>query len=202
LTDGGALTFGWRNAIFCIALLWICAVVISAREALADDFILPASISGLSIYTNQYGAIITPQQGGCVINAGANVYLAADSFHFGPGFRVQAGATLTAMKATYDSLFDAWLIKYFGNNYTQGPYSDYCGNGLNNLADYQLGLDPTNPVIDVNQLPHGPGTYYVYDNLGRLSGVYKFSSTGLVYGSRYQYDAIGNRTQFNVSVGK
>ncbi len=184
-----------------LALLGFSFFSLASGRALAGDFTLPTSISGPGIYTTQHGAIVTPQ-GGCVVNTGAQVSLAADSFYFGPGFQVQAGATLTTMKATYGSLPDAWQIKYFGNNYAEGPYDDYCGNGLNNLADYRLGFNPTNPVIDVSQLPNGPGIYDIYDNSGRLAGVYKFSATGLVKGIQYQYDNEGNRTQTTVTAGE
>lgn len=183
---------------FFLALLGLGASIL-AGQAIADDVILPASISGLSIYTAPNGSIHTPDQGGCVINTGAKVYLAANSFSFGPGFEVQAGAALVTMKATSDGLFDIWKIKWFGDNYSRGPYDDPDGDGLNNLAEYELGTDPTDSANSLN--PPGPGTYYFYDDLGRMIGVYKFSETGFQHGFQYRYDGKGNRTSLTLSAG-
>jgi hypothetical protein len=185
--------------LFCMALLGLGLTVAAGVQA--DDLTLPASISGVGVYATQNGAIITPQ-GGCVIQSGAKVTLVADSFSFGPGFEIQAGATLSTMKPTSGTLFDAWMIKWFGSNFTQGPYDDYDGDGLNNLAEYQLGTDPTNPNNKLSQLSSGPGTYNIYDALGRVIGVYRFSTIGFVYGIQYEYDANGNRTRSTVSVGR
>jgi len=46
-----------------------------------------------------------------------------------------------------DGMPDDWEIEYFGDT-NQEPEGDYDGDGLNNLEEYQLGTDPTNPDTD------------------------------------------------------
>jgi hypothetical protein len=53
-----------------------------------------------------------------------------------------------------DAMPDDWETEYFGDT-NQEPESDYDGDGLNNLEEYQLGTDPTNPYTDSDQMPDG-----------------------------------------------
>ena len=53
-----------------------------------------------------------------------------------------------------DGMPDDWETEYFGDT-NQEPESDYDGDGLNNLEEYQLGTDPTNPDTDSDQMPDG-----------------------------------------------
>ena len=53
-----------------------------------------------------------------------------------------------------DTMPDDWETEYFGDT-NQEPEDDYDGDGLNNLGEYQLGTDPTNPDTDSDQLPDG-----------------------------------------------
>ncbi len=53
-----------------------------------------------------------------------------------------------------DTMPDDWETEYFGDT-NQEPEDDYDGDGLNNLGEYQLGTDPTNPDTDSDQMPDG-----------------------------------------------
>ena len=53
-----------------------------------------------------------------------------------------------------DAMPDDWETEYSGDT-NQEPESDYDGDGLNNLEEYQLGTDPTNPDTDSDQMPDG-----------------------------------------------
>ena len=57
-----------------------------------------------------------------------------------------------------------WETEYFGDT-NQEPEDDYDGDGLNNLGEYQLGTDPTNPDTDSDQMPDGWEVNYGFDAL-------------------------------------
>jgi hypothetical protein len=63
-----------------------------------------------------------------------------------------------------DGMPDAWEIEYFGDT-SQEPEGDHDADGLNNLGEYQLGADPTNPDSDSDQMPDGWEVNYGFNPL-------------------------------------
>jgi hypothetical protein len=66
---------------------------------------------------------------------------------------------LTVNLTSTGLLPDAWQIQYFGHTGVD-PYADPDGDGMNNLAEYLAGTDPTNPqsrfaIIRVQNDPSG-----------------------------------------------
>jgi len=63
-----------------------------------------------------------------------------------------------------DAMPDDWETEYFGDT-SQEPEGDYDGDGLNNLGEYQLGTDPTNPDTDSDQMLDGWEVDYGFNPL-------------------------------------
>jgi hypothetical protein len=63
-----------------------------------------------------------------------------------------------------DGMPDDWETEYFGDT-NQDPESDYDGDGLNNLEEYQHGTHSTNPDTDSDQMPDGWEVNYGFDPL-------------------------------------
>jgi hypothetical protein len=67
----------------------------------------------------------------------------------------------------HDLLPDGWEYKWFGNPFSAIATADQDGDGLTNLQEYQLNLDPT-----VNQSAQGGSRKnYIYDRLNRVQTV-------------------------------
>lgn len=64
-----------------------------------------------------------------------------------------------------DGLPDAWEVKYFGLDLSNGRDDDADGDGISNGIEYKLGSDPS---TDTGQRP---GLIYEYDDLGRITSI-------------------------------
>jgi len=63
-----------------------------------------------------------------------------------------------------DGMPDDWEFEYFGDT-AQEPEGDYDGDGLNNVAEYEGGTDPTNPDTDYDGIPDGWESQYGFNPL-------------------------------------
>jgi len=63
-----------------------------------------------------------------------------------------------------DSMPDYWEDEYFGDT-THEPEMDYDEDGLNNIEEYELWTDPTNPDTDSDGIPDGWEVDYGFNPL-------------------------------------
>ncbi len=152
--------------------------------AVADDLYLEGALTS-DTYASM-GNIIT--QNSCTVDDGVAVTLETEAtVKLRPTTAIKSGGTLTVVTLD-DGLPNDWELQYFPD-LSQGPTDDYDGDGLNNLAEYNLGLDPSDGVMDSDgdgipdwwevinlggDLSHendtlNPGDYYIYDARGRMT---------------------------------
>jgi hypothetical protein len=75
--------------------------------------------------------------------------------------------TVDTSDSDADNLPDWWEIQYFGN-LNQNAQGDYDNDGISNELEYLTGTNPADP----NSKPK-PGTYYLYDSMGRVKKITK-----------------------------
>ena len=72
-------------------------------------------------------------------------------------------------EAEFDYIDASWLEQYFGTNYLSnpdaGPDADPNGDGLSNLQDYQLGINPTNVCTYADGVPALRLGYWRFDTI-------------------------------------
>lgn len=126
------------------------------------------------------------------------------------GTRVESGAQLHIILKDNDGLSNRWEDQFFPDLYTQGPSDDSDSDGMTNLQEYYLALNPTDGISDTDAdgmpdwwevqffgytLSHDPNGHDDDDGVKNLYE-YMVGADPLANdldgpGLRYQYDALG-----------
>ena len=141
------------------------------------DFILPA-VPTTGYYVTDRD--IYSAANSCTIQDNRKVFcISPGKLILRPGFRVQAGGYFASLKNVNnvpvdvdldkDGMPDRWELLNFNARLTERPSDDYDGDGAPDYVEYKFGSDPNNSTSK----PAGKGTYYEYDEMGRIKTVFR-----------------------------
>lgn len=94
-----------------------------------------------------------------------------------------------------DGIADWWELSNFGS-LEQGPDGDYDNDNNANLLEHLAGTNPRS----ASDTP-GDGTYYGYDESGRLYSVFELSNGNVQLKMDFDYDDVGNITRKAIGDG-
>jgi hypothetical protein len=142
---------------------------LSGLQVFAEELLLTGHLE-----TGYYQAeeTLIAQRGARVVRGRQVWMLAGDQIILQAGFRVENGASLSAVIGGFsavpphldldeDGLPDMWELQYFGH-LALGPANDFDADGFSNFTEYNLG---SNPLI-FGDMPSGLS--FRYDALGRV----------------------------------
>ena len=171
-----------RHKLVIMVVLVMCGAWCLSTEVCAYDLHVGGGYIDSGVYFAPEGNVVTDDP--CIVLAGhAVTFMATGEVILGDGFEARYGSEFTARRtddvdSDADGLPDWWEIVFF-NSLNQGPDDDPDGDGLINLYEYQLTLDPTH--YDMSYLyPEGPLAQGVYYTVGDIitEGTCRVLATG------------------------